>query len=74
MLKAKIFSTTTMNALISTSIKIKIKIKNPNQPSIKKKKKLLLFLSLFVNDCILMYLETMIFCIYNFFNTIWMPI
>ena len=64
MLKAKIFSTTTMNAL--TSIKKKKK-KNPNQPSIKKKKHFfVLFLSLLVNDCILMYLETTILCIYNF--------
>ena len=64
MLKAKIFSTTTMNAL--TSIKKKKK-KNPNQPSIKKKKHFfVLFLSLLVNDCILMYLETTILSIYKF--------
>ena len=60
MLKTKIFSTTTMNALTSTT-------KNPSQPSIKKKKKnIILFLSLLVNDCILIYLETTILCIYNF--------
>ena len=31
-------------------------------------------LSLLVDDCILMYLEITFFCIYNFFNTIWMSI
>ena len=56
MLKAKIFSIITMNTLTST------KKKNPNQPSIKKKNiTLFLFLSLLVNYCILMYLETIIF-------------
>ena len=64
MLKAKIFSIITVNALISI---------------LKKKKKILvslvlkkyyfflfLFLSLLVNDCILMYLEIIILNIYNF--------
>jgi len=35
---------------------------------------LFLFLSLLVNNCILIYSETMILSIYNFFNIIWMPI
>ena len=63
MLKAKSFSTTTMNALTSTKKK-----KNPSQLSIKKKNIILhfFFLSLLVNDCILMYLETTILYIYNF--------
>ena len=43
-----------MNALT------KKKKKTPRQPSIKKKKNL--FLSLLVDDCILMYLETTISC------------
>ena len=61
MLKAKNFSTTTMNALTS-----KKKIKNPSQPSIKKNIILFLYLSLLVNDYILMYLETTILSIYKF--------
>ena len=69
MLKAKSFNTTTMNALTST------KKKNPSQLNIKKKNIILhLFLSLLVDDCILMYLETIILYTYNFFNIIWMPI
>ena len=59
MLKAKIFSITTVNALILTK-------KNPSQSSIKKKHFLFLFLSLLVADCILMYLEITILCIYSF--------
>ena len=60
MLKAKIFSTTTMNALISTK-------KKKNLANLVLKKKILfLFLSLLVDNCILMYLETTILCIYNF--------
>ena len=64
MLKAKSFSTTTTNALTST----KKKKKNPSQLSIKKKTLfcIFFFLSLLVNDCILMYLETTILYIYNF--------
>ena len=69
MLKSKIFSTTTMNDLI-----LKIKKKKKILDSLVLKKKLFLFLSLLVNDCILMYLETTILCICNFFNTIWTPI
>ena len=64
MLKAKIFSTTTMNALTSIYIYIYI---YPNQLSIKKIYIIMfLFLPLLVKDCILMYLETTILCIYNF--------
>ena len=66
MLKAKIFSTTIVNTLTLTHKKKKKK-KNPSQPSIKKKKHyFVLFLSLLVNDCILMYLEITILCIYKF--------
>ena len=62
MLKAKIFSTTTINALTSTNIYI-----YHSQPSIFfKNHYFFLFLSLLVNLCILMYLETTILCIYNF--------
>ena len=42
------------------------KKKNHSQPSIIKKKNIILFLSLLVNYCILMYLEIMILNIYNF--------
>ena len=63
MVKAKIFSSTTVNALNFKNKKIKI-ITN----QVLKKKNL--FLSWLVNDYILMYLETTIFCIYNFFSTI----
>ena len=42
------------------------KKKNNSQPSIIKKKNIILFLSLLVNYCILMYLEIMILNIYNF--------
>ena len=59
LLKAKICYTTTMNALTS-----KKKKKYPNQLNIKKE--IILFLSLWVNDCILMYLKTTILYIYNF--------
>ena len=41
----------------------RLKKKKPSQPIIKKK---YLFLSLLIDDCILMYLETIILCIYNF--------
>ena len=70
MLKAKSFNTTTMNALTST------KKKKILASLILKKKNIILhlFLSLLVDDCILMYLETIILYIYNFFNIIWMPI
>ena len=57
LLKAKICYTTTMNALT------KKKKKNLGNLVLKKK---FLFLSLLVDDCILMYLETTISCIYNF--------
>ena len=50
MVKAKIFSNTTVNTLISTKKIILF---------------LFLFLSLLVNDCILMYLEIIILYIYN---------
>ena len=43
--------------------RLKKKKKKPTQPIIKKK---YLFLSLLIDDCILMYLETIILCIYNF--------
>ena len=56
MVKAKNFSTTTRSNFNQK--------KNHSQPSIKKNK---LFLSLLVNDYILMYLKTTILCIYNFF-------
>ena len=57
MLKAKIVSIITMNTLTSTKKKILTNL-------VFKKKKtitLFLFLSLLVNYCILMYLETIIF-------------
>ena len=68
MLKAKIFSTTTMNALTSTHTQNKI---NKILASLVLKKIyyfvfFFFFLPLFVNYCILMYLETTILCIYNF--------
>ena len=59
MLKTKIFITTTMNALASTQKKKKI-LANLIL------KKNILFLFLLVDDCILMYLEITILCIYNF--------
>ena len=60
----KLFSTTTVNALISTKKKKKSK-----RPSIKKND--FVFVFVFVdNDCILMYLETMILNIIYIFNTI----
>ena len=59
MLETKIFSTTTVNTLTLS------KKRNHSQPSIRKT--LFYFcLSSLVNDCILMYLETMILSIYNF--------
>ena len=62
MLKDKIFSTTTVNALTTTTKKKKIL----TNLVLKKNVILFLFLSLLVNDCILMYLEIMILSIYNF--------
>ena len=62
MLKDKIFSTTTVNALTSAITKKKIL----TNLVLKKNIILFLFLSLLVNNYILMYLETMILCIYNF--------
>ena len=57
MLKAKIFSIITMNTLTSTKKK-----KILTNLELKKKNiTLFLFLSLLVNYCILMYLETIIF-------------
>ena len=65
MLKAKIFSNTNVNALTS----IKKKKKKILASLVLKKKSLfcfVLFLSLLVNYCIIMYLKTIIFCIYSF--------
>ena len=64
MLNAEIFSITTVNALTLKKNKKKIL----TNLVFKKKKNLFLFLflSLLVNDCILIYLETMILSIYNF--------
>ena len=62
MLKDKIFSTTTVNALTSAITKKKIL----TNLVLKKNIILFLFLSLLVNNYILMYLEIMILCVYNF--------
>ena len=61
MLKAKIFSTTNVNALTS-----KKKKKILSNLVLKENIILLLFLSLLVNDCILIYIETTMRSIYNF--------
>ena len=58
------FSNTTLNALTST--KTTKKKKKILTSLVLKKFILFLFLSLLVNDCILICLETMILCIYNF--------
>ena len=44
----------------------RLKKKKKNLASLPIIKKKYLFLSLLIDDCILMYLETMILCIYNF--------
>ena len=64
MLKAKIVLAPPM--WMRSNFKKKKKKKNPRQPSIKKRHYFIFVCSLLVNDCILMYFETMILSIYNF--------